>query len=311
MNKKNFYTILLSIWIFPLVSLANDQSIVDIQTNRGLITVQLTDDITPTTVNNFLSYVDEGFYENTLFHRVVDKFVIQGGGYNTDFTLKEVHPPIILETNVGLSNIRGSIAMARRTPPNTASSQFFINTVDNSRLDYQSFSMPGYAVFGQVIQGMDIVDTISAETTADVAITAGLLRNVPQTPVIIEAVRRREGQLSFAGLQATYSVGDIISVNLEETINRQKALDLWVAVLIEDGSLLFVNESGFSLLPSAFMTAVPVDKTTHSIFKLSIPQGLTGHFTLFAIFNSPSVGIDDLNHSLRSNIAEISIDLIQ
>lgn len=311
MIKEHLSVILLSLWLFPLVSLASGPSIVDIQTNQGLITVQLADDVAPVTVNNFLSYVDEGFYKNTLFHRVIDGFMIQAGGFDTELQMKEVNDPIILETNVGLSNVRGTIAMARRTAPDTASSQFFINTVDNVFLDYKSVSSPGYAVFGEVIEGMNIVDAISTEATASVTTVLGLLRDVPQTPVIIEAVRRREGQLSFDDMQATYSVGDTIVVNLEETMTRERALDLWVAVLTEDGTLLYVTETGFSPLPGVFMAAIPIDKTSHSIFSLTVPQGLTGHFTLFAIFNDSGAGIEDLSQSLRSNIAEISIDLVQ
>ncbi|MCK5356037.1 MAG: peptidylprolyl isomerase [Methyloprofundus sp.] len=311
MIKKHLSIILLSLWLYSLISLASAQSTVDIQTNRGLITVQLADDVAPVTVNNFLSYVDADFYENTLFHRVIDGFMIQAGGFDTALELKEVNAPIILETNVGLSNVRGSIAMARRTEPNTASSQFFINVVDNLFLDYQSFSSPGYAVFGEVIEGMDIVDAISTEATSSVSIAMGLMRDIPQTSVIIEAVRRREGQLSFNDMQATYTAGDTIEVGLEETMTREKALDLWAAVLTEEGTLLYVTDSGFSPTPGAFMAAVPVDKTSHSIFSLTVPQGLTGHFTLFAIFNEPDVGIEDLSQSLRSNIAKISVDLVQ
>ena len=166
--KKNYaYIILLGLWVTPVLSWASNNPVVDIQTNRGLITVQLAADKAPITVDNFLRYVAEGFYENTVFHRVINDFMIQGGGYNADLEIQEVHDPITLETNVGLSNMRGTIAMARRTEPDTASSQFFINARDNLDLDYKSFSEPGYAVFGKVTEGMDIVNDIRTVATGN------------------------------------------------------------------------------------------------------------------------------------------------
>ena len=314
--NKYVYIILLGLWMTPILSSANNNPVVDLQTNRGVITVQLAADKAPITVDNFLRYVGEGFYENTLFHRVIDNFMIQAGGYTVDLELKETHDPIILESGVGLSNVRGTIAMARRAAADTASSQFFINTKDNLSLDYQSFSKPGYAVFGKVIAGMDIVDEISALKTNNASATVAtegepiVLRDVPEQPVLIEVVRLREGQLRFNELQATYTTGDIITVSLEETMTRHKALDLWVAVLPEDGHLLYVTGEGFSEMPGVFMANVSVADTSHAVFELTVPQGLIGHFTLLAIFNDSGTGIEDLSHSLRSNIATISIDLI-
>ncbi|NOR80429.1 MAG: hypothetical protein GQ529_06290 [Methyloprofundus sp.] len=302
--------------MIPLLSWASDNPVVDIQTNKGLITIQLAADKAPITVNNFLSYVEEGFYENTLFHRVIDDFMIQAGGYNAELELQETHAPITLETNVGLSNVRGTIAMARRTGADTASSQFFINTRDNLFLDYQSFSKPGYAVFGEVIEGMEVIDLISGLQTSHVsaAVATGgeplVLSDVPDQPVLIEAVRPREGQLSFTEMPLTYTTGDKIIVSLEETMIRHKALDLWAAVLMDDGRLLYVTEQGFSEMPSVFMANVSVADTSHPVFELTVPQGLIGHFTLLAIFNKSGAGIEDLNRSLRSNIAAISVDLI-
>ena len=310
-NNKYAYIVLLSLWVNPLVSQASSYTIVDIETSRGLITVQLTDDVTPVTVNNFLSYMDERFYENTLFHRVIDGFMVQGGGFNAELEAQAVHAPIALETNRGLSNVRGTIAMARRSDPDSATAQFFINTADNVFLDYQSFSSPGYAVFGEVIDGMDVVDVISNVATGTASSSIGILSDVPELPVLIEVVRLREGQLSFTEMQATYTVGDVIAVSLKETLTRQRALDLWVAVLTEDGHLLFVTEQGFSITPGAFKTNVSEAETSHPVFELTVPQGLVGHFTLYAIFNNPADGIDNLSHSLRSNIAAISVDLVQ
>lgn len=310
-NNKYTYIVLLSLWINPLVSQANSYTIVDIETSRGLITVQLTDDVTPVTVNNFLSYINEGFYGNTLFHRVIDGFMVQGGGFNAKLEVQAVHAPIALETNRGLSNVRGTIAMARRSDPDSATAQFFINTTDNLFLDYQSFSSPGYAVFGEIIEGMDVVDAISNVATGTASSSIGMLSDVPELPVLIEVVRLREAQLRFAELQASYAKGDIITVSLEETMLRQRALDLWVAVLTDDGHLLFVTEQGFSITASAFKSNVSETDTSHPVFELVVPQGLVGHFTLYAIFNNPADGIENLNHSLRSNIATISVDLVQ
>jgi len=302
---------LLGLWLNPTLSLANDHSVVDIQTNRGLITLQLEDAAAPTTVSNFLGYVNESFYDNTLFHRVINKFMIQGGGYSIDMERQETHAPIALETGNNLSNVRGTIAMARLDEPDTATSQFFINTVDNTRLDYQSFSAPGYAVFGQVIEGMDVVDAISDEATGNFALAGGTLRDVPQSPVIIEVVRLRQGQLAFSEMPSTYTAGDTLDVHLEETMERDSTLDLWVAVLTPEGRFIFVTETGFSDTAVVFKEAVPVDETSHSIFNFTVPEGLAGHFILFAIFNNPEDGLEDLDHSLRSNLAQFEIDLVE
>lgn len=218
--KKYVYIALLGVWFSPVILLADSSSVVDVQTNRGLITFQLEDVAAPITVSNFLSYVNEGFYDNTLFHRVINNFMIQGGGYSVDMVRQETHAPIALETANGLSNVRGTIAMARLSEPDTASSQFFINTVDNVHLDYQSSSAPGYAVFGEVIDGLDVVDAISEEATGNVLVNGSALRDVPESPVIIEAIRLREGQLSFQDMPDTYAAGEVLDVRLAETMQR-------------------------------------------------------------------------------------------
>ena len=307
--NKSAYAIALCILISPLITLAENDSFVDIQTNHGVITVQLATEKAPVTAQNFLTYVDDGFYDNTLFHRVIDGFMIQGGGFNSEFELLETRDPIVLESNVGLSNIRGAISMARRTDPDSASSQFFINTVDNSFLDYQDASRPGYAVFGAVIGGMDVVDTISALTTGTASSNIGVLRDVPDSSVIIEAIRPREGQLSFSAMQSTYSPSEVITVHLEETMSRQNVLDLWAAILDGNGRLIFVTEAGFSDTPVVFREAVSENTTSHPVFNFTVPEGLVGQYTLLAIFNKPGAGIEDLTHSLRSNIAQVSITL--
>ena len=135
-------------------------------TAKGSITVELDPTLAPISTNNFLSYVNKGFYRDTLFHRVIPNFVVQGGGYTTGLVKKtEQNPPIELESNKGLSNVRGSLAMARTNLPNSATSEFYINLVNNVSLDYKNAANPGYAVFGKVVQGMEVVDAIAAEPT--------------------------------------------------------------------------------------------------------------------------------------------------
>jgi peptidyl-prolyl cis-trans isomerase A (cyclophilin A) len=139
-------------------------------TAKGSITVELDPTLAPVSTNNFLSYVNKGFYRDTLFHRVIPKFVVQGGGYTTGMVKKtEQSAPIELESNKGLSNVRGSLAMARTNLPNSATSEFYINLVDNLSLDYKNAANPGYAVFGKVVQGMDVADAIAAEPTGVIA----------------------------------------------------------------------------------------------------------------------------------------------
>jgi len=143
------------------------KEVVVLVTTKGNIEIELDREHAPTTVENFLTYVKAGFYNGTVFHRVVKGFVIQAGGYTTDGAEKATNAAIKLESNNGLSNTAGMVAMARLTQPNTATSQFYINLVDNSDdLDYISPSKPGYAVFGKVVSGMDVVNAIAGvETT--------------------------------------------------------------------------------------------------------------------------------------------------
>ncbi len=133
-----------------------------LQTNMGNITLQLDAEKAPKTVENFLQYVDEGFYDGTIFHRVISNFVIQGGGFTQNFVKKPTRAPIANEANNGLSNVRGTIAMARTSDPHSATSQFFINVVDNTFLDHRSQTQRGwgYTVFGKVVEGMEVVDKI-------------------------------------------------------------------------------------------------------------------------------------------------------
>lgn len=155
---------------------------VRLQTTHGDIDIELHADKAPATVANFLGYVRSGFYSQVVFHRVIDGFMIQTGGYDAALKDKPTRPPIPLESANGLSNTRGSVAMARTSVPNSATSQFFINVVDNPRLDKaQAADGNGYAVFGTVVAGLETVDRIRVIPTA----AKGMHQNVPVEPVAI------------------------------------------------------------------------------------------------------------------------------
>jgi len=158
---------------------------VKFETSMGDIIVELNEQKAPVSVKNFLRYVEEGFYDGTIFHRVMHSFMIQAGGYTADMKRKETHESIINESKNGLKNARGTIAMARTMAPNSATSQFFINHVTNDGLNYKDSSEPGYAVFGKVITGMDVVDAIALVRTT----TKEDMQNVPIEPVIIKSAK--------------------------------------------------------------------------------------------------------------------------
>ena len=162
-----------------------DQPVVVMKTSLGEIRLKLYKDKVPNTVNNFLSYVNDKFYDGTIFHRVIAGFMIQGGGFTADMTKKPTKTPIKLESQAGLSNKRYTLAMARTADPNSATSQFFVNVVDNPGLDYPKPDGFGYAVFGEVVSGMDVVDKIKAVKTG----LKNGMSDVPETPVVIESVR--------------------------------------------------------------------------------------------------------------------------
>ena len=140
---------------------------VKLKTSMGNIVLELNDNAAPVTVKNFRRYAQECFYDGTIFHRVMPNFMIQGGGFGEDMIEKPTHKPIINEANNGLKNDRGTIAMARTNNPNSATCQFFINHIDNDFLNYGGTGGPGYAVFGKVIEGMDVVDKIASVQTAN------------------------------------------------------------------------------------------------------------------------------------------------
>ena len=159
---------------------------VAIETTKGTITLALNDEKAPETVANFVRYAQEGHYDGTIFHRVIDGFMIQGGGFTKDMNQKPTHEPIRNEAMNGLKNLRGTIAMARTMVVDSATSQFFINLVDNAFLDFQTPTAQGfgYAVFGEVTDGISVVDAIAKVKTGSV----GPYQNVPEEPVIIRKV---------------------------------------------------------------------------------------------------------------------------
>ena len=159
-----------------------------ISTSLGDITVELFRDRAPASVQNFLQYVNEGFYPGTIFHRVIPGFMIQGGGFTTEMVEKPTHPPIRNEATNGLNNVRGTLAMARTEALRSATAQFFINTADNRiKLDHHGYSPEdfGYAVFGRVLSGIEVCDKIAAVKTQ----RNGPHENVPVDPVVIKGVR--------------------------------------------------------------------------------------------------------------------------
>ena len=164
---------------------AAEQPRVRVETNLGNFELVLNPDKAPKTVANFLGYVNSGFYDGTTFHRVIDGFMIQGGGFTTELNRKPTNPPIINEADNGLKNLRGTIAMARTMDPHSATAQFFINVKDNDFLDYTSKSPRGwgYAVFGQVVKGMDTVDKIRKVKTGPGGVFPS---DVPQEMVVIK-----------------------------------------------------------------------------------------------------------------------------
>ncbi len=160
---------------------------VHLETNQGVIVLDLNAEKAPKTVANFLAYAREGFYTNTIFHRVIDGFMIQGGGFDANLKQKATRAPIDNEANNGLRNSRGTIAMARTSDPHSATSQFFINVADN---DFLNFTAPtptgwGYCVFGQVVEGMDVVDTVRGTATT----SRNGYQDVPVNDVVILSVR--------------------------------------------------------------------------------------------------------------------------
>ncbi|MCX7169646.1 MAG: peptidylprolyl isomerase [Proteobacteria bacterium] len=159
--------------------------LVEVKTSQGTLVIELFADKAPKSAANFLQYVKDGFYNGTVFHRVIDGFMVQGGGFTPDMQQKPARAPIENEAKNGLKNSAGTLAMARTNDPHSASAQFFINLKDNGFLDYPGQDGWGYAVFGKVTQGVDVVQKIAKVKTGN----AGMHQNVPTTPVVIESVK--------------------------------------------------------------------------------------------------------------------------
>lgn len=313
--KKN-YLILLCHCLFIMVLStqtiwAADRTIVDMETNFGTMTIELYPDKAPITVENFLQYVDANYYTDVIFHRVISGFVIQAGAIENDLIVKPTLAPIQNEADNGLSNDRGTIAMARETAPHSATSQFYFNLVDNHALNYTSATTAGwgYAVFGEIIEGLDTMDAIGSVMT-------GRVNNIPDFPlatVQILGVRRREGQLSFSSLHNEYQEGDTLTITLGETdLVRTETLDLWAGLAMPNGTFLYFtgdSQNPFSTTPTAFQSQVAVEQTEHPIYSMTIPPGLSGTYTLYGIFNQPGSDLSQLSQTLRSNIATTQITI--
>ena len=189
--------LLLALASLTLTSCSSNNPVVVIETSEGTIKAELYQDKAPQTVENFLSYAQKNHYDGTIFHRVISGFMIQGGGFTEDMKEKDSMPPIPNESSNGLQNTRGTLAMARTNDPNSATDQFFINTVDNSsKLDRVPYTpgREGYAVFGKVIEGMDVVDKIQTVATGKkfVEVKPGVkvpFDDVPADPIIIRSIR--------------------------------------------------------------------------------------------------------------------------
>lgn len=184
------FTLLLSTFMTGQVFAANPEIL--ISTNKGDITLELFQDKAPVTVANFIAYIQQDGFKESIFHRVIPEFMIQGGGFKTDYQRLATNAPIKNEADNGLSNNRGTIAMARTNDPNSATRQFFINHRDNPNLDQGAYGA-GYAVFGKVIAGMEVVDAIAGVKTGTSSAMPGA-RDVPKSQVVINAISLVEKQ---------------------------------------------------------------------------------------------------------------------
>ena len=160
---------------------------VEFQNSKGSFVIELYKDKAPISVANFLEYVEAGYYDNTIFHRVIPNFMVQGGGFTTDMAQKQTRAPIRNESSNGLKNRRGTLAMARTARPDSATSQFFINTVDNAYLDGRP-GAPGYAVFGKIVEGMEVIDQMSQVRTGN---SRGH-SDVPVEPIIVKKAQLQQ-----------------------------------------------------------------------------------------------------------------------
>mgnify|MGYP003480061310 FL=1 len=187
-NRLSLFVLLFS-FLFLSSNGHAENVTVEIKTSLGNVIIELHSDKAPKTVANFLQYVDDGFYKNTVFHRVIPNFMVQGGGFDTDLNQKPTRSPIPIESDTGLKNDIGTIAMARTSDPNSATAQFFIKVAKD---DFLNFNAPnasgyGYAVFGKVIKGMEVVNKITSTPTGS---SGPFSRDVPKTNIIIQDITR-------------------------------------------------------------------------------------------------------------------------
>ncbi len=189
MKSRYILSVLMGMWLLaglmlPYTAAAEGNPRVAIDTSYGKIVAELLPDKAPISVKNFLAYVADGSYNGTIFHRVMSNFMIQGGGFTPDMKRKPTKAPIKNEANNGLSNLWGTLAMARTNIVDSATNQFFINVVDNKFLDYKNPGNYGYAVFGKVVEGLEVVDKIKNVPTT----TKGAYQNIPVEPVVINSI---------------------------------------------------------------------------------------------------------------------------
>ena len=175
--KKRMFSLIFAAFI----ALPGAAAEVEMRTSMGVLRIAVDEKRAPITAANFLQYVQDGFFDGLIFHRVIPGFVIQGGGFSSAMQKRKTRAPIQNEADNGRKNVKYSLSMARTNNPHSATSQFFINLADNANLDY-SAANPGYAVFGEVVAGQEVVDAIAAVQTT----TVGRYRDVPQTPIVIQ-----------------------------------------------------------------------------------------------------------------------------
>jgi peptidyl-prolyl cis-trans isomerase A (cyclophilin A) len=185
--RKLWMSLGLALSIMTLSSIAQAGPKVEFKTNQGNFVVDLESDRAPKTVNNFLGYVKSGFYNGTVFHRVINGFMVQGGGFTTDLVQKPTQAPVVSEAQNGLKNQNYTIAMARTSDPDSATAQFYINVKDNPGLDYPNAMGNGYTVFGRVISGQATIDKIKQAPTGIASTPRGRMADVPNAPIVIES----------------------------------------------------------------------------------------------------------------------------
>jgi peptidyl-prolyl cis-trans isomerase A (cyclophilin A) len=185
--RKFWLSLSLAVSITALSGFSHAGPKVEFKTNLGNFVVDLDSDKAPKTVNNFLAYVKSGFYNGTVFHRVINGFMVQGGGFTTELVQKPTQPPVVSEAQNGLKNQIYTIAMARTSDPDSATAQFYINVKDNPGLDFPNAMGNGYTVFGKVISGTQTIDKIKLVPTGVASTPRGRMADVPNTPVVIES----------------------------------------------------------------------------------------------------------------------------